>query len=35
VLSNLSPGTWYFSIVTYTSANEESTNSAVVSTSVD
>jgi Putative Ig domain len=35
VLSNLSPGTWYFSIVTYTTANEESTNSAVVSTSVD
>jgi putative Ig domain-containing protein len=35
VLSNLSPGTWYFSIVTYTTANEESTNSVVVSTSVD
>ena len=29
------PGTWYFSIVTYTTANEESTNSVVVSTSVD
>jgi putative Ig domain-containing protein len=35
VLSNLSPGIWYFSIVTYTTANEESTNSAVVSTRVD
>ena len=35
VLSNLSPGTWYFSIVTFTTANVESTNSAVVSTSVD
>ena len=35
VLSNLSPGSWYFSIVTYTTANEESTNSVVVSTRVD
>jgi Putative Ig domain len=35
LLSNLSPGTWYFSIVTFTTANEQSTNSVVVSTSVD
>jgi hypothetical protein len=35
VVSNLSTGTWYFSIVTYTTANEESASSVVVSTSVN
>lgn len=35
VVSNLSPGTWYFSIVSFTTANQESANSAVVSTSVN
>jgi hypothetical protein len=35
VVSNLSPGTWYFAIVSFTTANEESTNSVIVSANVD
>jgi len=35
VISKLSPGTWYFSIVSFTTANEQSTNSVVVSASVN
>jgi hypothetical protein len=35
VVSNLSPGTWYFAIVSFTTANEESVNSVVVSASVN
>ena len=34
VISNLSPGTWYFSIRDYTSANVESDASAVVTTAI-
>jgi hypothetical protein len=34
VVSNLSPGTWYFSVKAYTSANVESGTSAVVSTTI-
>jgi len=34
VVSNLSPGTWYFSIRAYTNANVESVASAVVSTTI-
>jgi len=34
VVSNLSPGTWYFSIRAYTSANVESDASAVASTTI-
>ncbi|MDP9084461.1 MAG: putative Ig domain-containing protein [Pseudomonadota bacterium] len=35
VVSNLSPGTWYFSMSTYSTANVESAASAVVSTTID
>jgi Putative Ig domain len=35
VVSNLSPGTWYFSVRDYTSANVESGTSTVVSTTID
>jgi hypothetical protein len=35
VVSNLSPGTWYFSIRAYTSANVESVASAVASKAID
>jgi len=34
VISNLSPGTWYFSVRDYTSANVESDFSSVVSTTI-
>jgi hypothetical protein len=34
VISNLSPGTWYFSVRAYTSANVESNFSTVVSTTI-
>jgi hypothetical protein len=35
VVSNLSPGTWYFSIRAYTSANVEGAASAAVSKTID
>ena len=35
VVSNLSPGTWYFTIRAYTSANVESTASVMVSKTID
>ncbi len=35
VVSNLSPGTWYFSVRAYTSANVESGTSVVVSKTID
>jgi hypothetical protein len=35
VISKLSPGTWYFSIVSFTTANEQSTNSVVASATVN
>ncbi len=35
VLSNLSPGTWYFSITAYTASNVQSAPSAVASYTVD
>jgi hypothetical protein len=35
VLSNLSPGTWYFSITAYSAANAQSAPSAVASYTVD
>jgi len=35
VVSNLSPGTWYFSVKAHTSANVVSGTSAVVSTTID
>jgi hypothetical protein len=34
VISNLSPGTWYFSVRAYTSANVESNFSTVVSSTI-
>ncbi len=34
VLSNLSPGTWYFSVTAYSTADVQSTSSAVVSTGI-
>jgi len=35
VLSNLSPGTWYFSMTAYSTADVQSTNSAVVGAAID
>jgi hypothetical protein len=34
VLSNLSPGTWYFAVTAYTSANVQSNQSGVASNTI-